>query len=164
MISDWYANIVVMTIKVQATKCIYMINIFDEAEMLFCRVKKELSTCVVLTGADPKRPWRTHSSKEKLLRIDNELKRHHEKASEVITPLPDCDMTDLVKECQQEGRESSGVGADRLRDTVNAAKRIFPTSSTGKSITPQPLLFYQMHMTQSLKMFLHKITLSCYTY
>lgn len=103
-----------------------MINIFDEAEMLFCRVKKELSTCVVLTGADPKRPWRTHSSKEKLLRIDNELKRHHEKASEVITPLPDCDMTDLVKECQQEGRESSGVGADRLRDTVNAAKKNLP--------------------------------------
>ncbi|KAI8430858.1 hypothetical protein MSG28_001000 [Choristoneura fumiferana] len=77
--------------------------------------------------------------KEKLLRIDNELKRHHEKASEVIAPLAECDMSDLVKECQQETRDSLRVGADRLRDTVDAAKKNLPNFQYRKICSGQYL-------------------------
>ncbi|KAM3968704.1 uncharacterized protein ACR2FA_013001 [Aphomia sociella] len=89
------------------------------------RIKRGDSN-VVFTGSDPKRPWRTHSSKEKLFRIDSELKRHHEKATQMITPLTDGDMKDLVKECQQQSLALSTIPADRLRDTVDAAKKILP--------------------------------------
>ncbi|XP_052752671.1 uncharacterized protein LOC128201080 [Galleria mellonella] len=79
-----------------------------------------------LPTSDPKRPWRTHSSKEKLFRIDSELKRHHEKATELITPLADSDMKDLVMECQKQTFTACAVTADRLRDTVDSAKKNLP--------------------------------------
>lgn len=89
-------------------------------------MKKEFSENIVLTGQDPKRPWRTHSNKEKLHRIDGELKRHLEKSSQLIVPLADDDMKKLVKECQEETRAAPPVGINRLRDTVDAAKKNLP--------------------------------------
>ncbi|XP_053623706.1 uncharacterized protein LOC128682829 isoform X2 [Plodia interpunctella] len=90
------------------------------------KVKKENAESVILTGPDPKRPWRTNSNKEKLLRIDSELKRHHEKSSDMITPMPENEMMELVKECREETLESPHVGAERLRDTVDAAMKNLP--------------------------------------
>ncbi|XP_063618167.1 uncharacterized protein LOC134791067 [Cydia splendana] len=89
------------------------------------RAKKEYKESV-LSGADPMRPWRTHTSKEKLLRIDNELKRHHEVGSQAIAPMADGDMRDLVKECQEETQLSAKISAERLRDSVDSAKRNLP--------------------------------------
>lgn len=90
------------------------------------RAKKEVSDSIVLTGSDPKRPWRTNSSKEKLLRIENELKRHLEKASDKIIPMADGEMKELVKECHEESRDARPVTTDRLRNTVDAAKKNLP--------------------------------------
>lgn len=75
------------------------------------------------TILDPKRPWRTNSNKEKLVRIDCELKQHHDKASHLITPMDTEDMQELVKTCRAETLVAPPVLGDRLRDTVNAAKR-----------------------------------------
>ncbi|XP_028174213.1 uncharacterized protein LOC114362855 [Ostrinia furnacalis] len=83
------------------------------------RAKKDAADSIVLSGSDPKRPWRTNSSKEKLLRIENELKRHIEKASDKITPLNDGDMKELVKECQEENL--------RIRDYDNVRRFLTPS-------------------------------------
>nr|XP_013189249.1 unnamed protein product [Amyelois transitella] len=90
------------------------------------KAKKENSDSVILTGPDPKRPWRTNSSKEKLLRIDSELKRHHEKSLDMIIPMPESEMKELVSECQEETLTAPPVGAERLRDTVEAAMKYLP--------------------------------------
>ncbi|VVD05136.1 unnamed protein product [Leptidea sinapis] len=66
------------------------------------RAKKEITGSLALTGPDPKRPWRTNSSKELLLRIDNDLKRHSEKADQAIAPMGDSELRDLIIECQDE--------------------------------------------------------------
>ncbi|CAG4955071.1 unnamed protein product [Colias eurytheme] len=107
------------------------------------RAKKELAESLVVTVPDPKRPWRTQSSKEKLLRIDNDLKRHLEKASQAIAPIGDNEMRDLVRECQEETMNSPPVGADRLRETVDEARRNLPNflykkiqNSTATDILP----------------------------
>lgn len=86
------------------------------------RIKKQHSQ----TDNDPKKPWRTNTNKEKLLRIDSDLKRHHEKSSEMIRPLADGDMKNLVRECQEETRTALPVAAERLVETVNAAKKNLP--------------------------------------
>ncbi|CAB3225629.1 unnamed protein product [Arctia plantaginis] len=91
------------------------------------RVKKQvLDSVTTLTTQDPKRPWRTHTSKEKLLRIEGELKRHLEKSSQFIHPLGEDEMQDLIKECRDESRLSPSIGLNRLRDTVIAAKKNLP--------------------------------------
>ncbi|XP_038216561.1 uncharacterized protein LOC119835667 [Zerene cesonia] len=107
------------------------------------RAKKEISESLLVTVPDPKRPWRTQSSKEKLLRIDNDLKRHLEKASQAIAPIGDNEMRDLVRECQEETMNSPPVGADRLRETVDEARRSLPNfqykniqNSTATDILP----------------------------
>ncbi|XP_035458560.2 uncharacterized protein LOC118281865 [Spodoptera frugiperda] len=108
------------------------------------RAKKVNSESVLMTSADPKRPWRTNSNKEKLLRVDSELKRHVEKSSEMIVPLPENEMQDLVKACREEGNVAPAVGSNRLRETVDAAKKNLPHfqykkiyNSTATSIMPQ---------------------------
>ncbi|PZC80033.1 hypothetical protein B5X24_HaOG215502 [Helicoverpa armigera] len=113
------------------------------------RAKKLNARNVIVTGADPKRPWRTNSSKEKLLRVDLELKRHQEKSTEMIVPLADNDMQDLVKECREEWRVAPAVGPSRLRDTVDAAKKNLPHfqykkihNTTATSIMPQAHAFH----------------------
>lgn len=99
---------------------------------------------MLLSGADPKRPWRTNSSKEKLHRVDSELKRHMEKAAQLVVPLADHEMQNLVQECRDEGRVAPSVGANRLRDTVEAARKNLPNfqyknieNSTATSIMPR---------------------------
>ncbi|XP_050361463.1 uncharacterized protein LOC126780795 isoform X3 [Nymphalis io] len=77
-------------------------------------------------NADPKRPWRTNSSREKLLRVDIELKQHRERAIQAVTPLEEDQMKDLVKECQEETLVSRPIGADRLRETVEEARKNLP--------------------------------------
>ncbi|KAJ8737647.1 hypothetical protein PYW08_000242 [Mythimna loreyi] len=106
------------------------------------RAKKENAE-KILAGSDPKRPWRTNSNKEKLLRVDSELKRHLEKSSQVIVPLAEQEMQELVRECNDEGRVAPAVGANRLRDTVDAAKKNLPhfqykkiSNTTATSIMP----------------------------
>lgn len=122
----------------------YNINII----FIIYRAKKAAENGLV-TGADPKRPWRTNSNKEKLLRVDNELKRHLEKSSQMIVPLVEQDMQDLVKQCKDEGRVAPAVGASRLRDTVDAAKKNLPhfqykhiSNTTATSIMPQAHVFH----------------------
>ncbi|KAJ8737193.1 hypothetical protein PYW07_000464 [Mythimna separata] len=119
------------------------------------RAKKENAE-KVLDGTDPKRPWRTNSNKEKLLRVDSELKRHLEKSSQVIVPLAEQVMQELVKECNDEGRVAPAVGANRLRDTVDAAKKNLPqfqykkiANSTATSIMPQAHAFHAKPTTPS---------------
>ncbi|XP_059055174.1 uncharacterized protein LOC131849185 [Achroia grisella] len=90
------------------------------------RLKKDHFELVVLTGSDPKRPWRTYSNKEKLFRIDSQLKRHYEKATQMITPLAESDMKDLVNECQKETDTTALITVERVRDTVDAAKKTLP--------------------------------------
>ncbi|CAH0703537.1 unnamed protein product [Spodoptera exigua] len=106
--------------------------------------KKANSESVLMTSADDKRPWRTNSSKEKLFRVDSELKRHMKKSSQMIVPLPEHEMQHLVKECREEGSVAPAVGANRLRETVDAAKKNLPNfqykkiyNSTATSIMPQ---------------------------
>ncbi|KAH9628008.1 hypothetical protein HF086_017983 [Spodoptera exigua] len=108
------------------------------------RSKKANSESVLMTSADDKRPWRTNSSKEKLFRVDSELKRHMKKSSQMIVPLPEHEMQHLVKECREEGSVAPAVGANRLRETVDAAKKNLPNfqykkiyNSTATSIMPQ---------------------------
>ncbi|XP_047543834.1 uncharacterized protein LOC125075975 [Vanessa atalanta] len=77
-------------------------------------------------AADPKRPWRTNSSRDKLLRVDIELKQHRARAIQAVTPLEEEKMKDLVKECQEETLVSRPIGADRLRETVEEARKNLP--------------------------------------
>ncbi|XP_046976911.1 uncharacterized protein LOC124542983 [Vanessa cardui] len=79
-----------------------------------------------LNAADPKRPWRTNSSRDKLLRVDIELKQHRARAIQAVTPLEEEKMKDLVKECQEETLVSRPIGADRLRETVEEARKNLP--------------------------------------
>lgn len=79
-----------------------------------------------LISSDPKRPWRTNSCREKLLRVDLELKQYKEKTDQVITPLEEHKMKDLVKECQEESSVACPIGADRLRETVEEARKNLP--------------------------------------
>ncbi|CAH2209038.1 jg27198 [Pararge aegeria aegeria] len=101
-------------------------------------------THVNISTADPKRPWRTNSNKEKLLRIENELKNHIEKSATTITPMDEQQMKDLVKECLEETLISPPVNSNRLRDTVDEARRNLPNfqyrtieNSTATTILPQ---------------------------
>lgn len=117
---------------------------------MLLRAKKANSEGVVLGGADPKRPWRTNSSKEKLLRVDSEIKRHLEKSAQMIVPLADDEMQDLLKECREEGRVAPPVGSNRLRDTVDAAKKNLPNfqykkidNTTATAIMPQAHAYNQ---------------------
>lgn len=81
----------------------------------------------LLTGPDSKRPWRINSNREKLLRIDGELKRHHEKASQLIHPMAEDEIKDLIKECEETIRVApSAVTSDTLRLTIEAAKKNLP--------------------------------------
>ncbi|XP_045784279.1 uncharacterized protein LOC123880277 [Maniola jurtina] len=88
------------------------------------RVKKAID--LNLNAVDPKRPWRTNSNKEKLLRIENELKHHIEKSSSAITPMDEQEMTELVQVCREETMTSQPVGANRMRETVDEARRNLP--------------------------------------
>ncbi|KOB76510.1 Uncharacterized protein OBRU01_01738 [Operophtera brumata] len=94
-------------------------------ELLFeCRrAKKECNDDLAQKIIDPKRPWRTNSNKEKLVRIDCELKQHHDKATDLLTPMDTEDMQELVKTCRAETLLAPPILGDRLRETVNAAKK-----------------------------------------
>ncbi|CAK1588780.1 unnamed protein product [Parnassius mnemosyne] len=87
------------------------------------RTKKE---CIEENSADVKRPWRTNSSKEKLLRIDVDLKRHLERGADLIGPLTDTDMQELVKTCLEKNAKSGPISADRLRETIDEARINLP--------------------------------------
>ncbi|XP_032526534.2 uncharacterized protein LOC116777222 [Danaus plexippus] len=109
------------------------------------RAKKEMKLeNIISTVADPKRPWRIHTNKEKLLRIDNELKQHKEKSTIAITPLEENVMRDLIKKCQEESLTAPCVGPDKLRETVDEARRCLPNfqykkieNSTATAILPE---------------------------
>ncbi|CAG9558431.1 unnamed protein product [Danaus chrysippus] len=109
------------------------------------RAKKEMkSENIISTVADPKRPWRIHSNKEKLLRIDSELKQHKEKSTNAIKPMEENDMKDLIKKCQEEALTAPRVGQDKLRETVDEARRCLPNfqykkieNSTATAILPE---------------------------
>lgn len=95
-------------------------------------------------NTDPKRPWQTNSSKEKLLRIDCDLKRHLGRASELVEPLAEGDMQRLVMSCREYAKKSPSVGADRLRETVDEARRNLPNfqyrkvdNTTATAILPE---------------------------
>ncbi|XP_048485801.1 uncharacterized protein LOC105393543 [Plutella xylostella] len=75
------------------------------------------------SSEDAARPWRTHSSRERLLRVDLELRRHHEKASQLITALPDEEMKDLVKQCEAEPNLTKPM---TIRAVVDEAKKNLP--------------------------------------
>lgn len=75
---------------------------------------------------DSNRPWRIHSNKEKLNRIENELKRHRDRASLSITPMEEEKMNDLLSDCREEASGAGVVAADRLRETVDEAMRNLP--------------------------------------
>lgn len=79
-----------------------------------------------MISTDPKRPWRTNSCREKLLRVDLELKQYKEKTDQVIRPLEENKMKDLVKECQEESSVVPPIGANRLRETVEEARKNLP--------------------------------------
>ena len=92
---------------------------------------------------DSNRPWRTNSNREKLNRIENELKRHRDRATLSITPMEEEKMNDLLSECREEGRGAGPVGADRLRETVDEAMKNLPNfqykniqNSTATAIFP----------------------------
>lgn len=87
------------------------------------RVKKQVADKVISSATDSKRPWRTNSNKEKLLRINIELKQHHDRASQILTPLDEGTMISLIRDCKQESATAPKVAADRLRDTVDEAKK-----------------------------------------
>ncbi|CAH2034195.1 unnamed protein product, partial [Iphiclides podalirius] len=94
--------------------------------------------------ADPKRPWRTNSCREKLLRVDCDLKRHLGRAADMIEPLNEGDMQQLVKSCREDVQKTPPVGADRLRETVDEARRSLPNfqyrrvdNTTATSILPE---------------------------
>lgn len=90
------------------------------------RAKKEYSERTISTETDPKRPWRTHSNREKLLRINNELKHHHDKGSQKICPLDESTMRKLVQECEEEAQVASKIPATKLRETIDDAKKNLP--------------------------------------
>ncbi|XP_023940849.1 uncharacterized protein LOC112047821 [Bicyclus anynana] len=97
-----------------------------------------------LDAADPKRPWRTNSNKEKLLRIENELKQHIEKSITTTAPMDEQQMKELVKHCREETSSFPPVNPNRLRETVDEAKRNLPNfqyriieNSTATTILPQ---------------------------
>ncbi|KAL4717701.1 hypothetical protein ACJJTC_000850 [Scirpophaga incertulas] len=90
------------------------------------RTRKELATGIVLSGTDPKKPWRINSTKEKLIQIDHEIKRHNEKAYDMITPLTEGEMKELVNECRETHFNSAPIPICTLRSTVEAAKKSLP--------------------------------------
>lgn len=90
------------------------------------RAKKIYSERTLSTETDPKRPWRTHSNKERLLRINNELKHHHDKGSQKICPLDESTMKNLVQECEEEAQVASKIPASKLRETIDEAKKNLP--------------------------------------
>lgn len=90
------------------------------------RAEKAYRARTISTDSDPKRPWRTHSNREKLLRINNELKHHHDKGSQMICPLDESTMRNLVLECEEEARVTSKVSATKLRETIDDAKKNLP--------------------------------------
>lgn len=77
---------------------------------------------MITNDEDPKRPWRTHSCKEKLLRIDNEIKRHDEKASEPIKPLQEGHLTELITECNEERVRFPSIHPSRVNQAVEETK------------------------------------------
>lgn len=61
------------------------------------------------------------------MRINNELKRHHEKSSDAITPLPEFEMKNLVEQCLEISDQAPLlVSQEKLRDGVNSAMRDLP--------------------------------------
>ena len=141
-IAQTYIHYCTSVLVPKPTKFLVLIGTF------FYRAKKTNAEKVIFTGTDPKRPWRTNSNKEKLLRVDSELKRHQEKSSQMIVPLAEQEMQDLVRECKDEGRVAPAVGANRLRDTVDAAKKNLPHfqykqiyNTTATAILPQAHAF-----------------------
>ncbi|XP_068619488.1 uncharacterized protein [Battus philenor] len=95
-------------------------------------------------STDPNKPWRTNSNKEKLLRINCDIERHLKKSTDLIVPLADVDMQQLVKNCEEESRNSTQVGAERLCETVDEARRNLPNfqyrivdNSTATAILPE---------------------------
>lgn len=90
------------------------------------RAKKIYNERTLSTETDPKRPWRTHSNKERLLRINNELKHHHDKGSHKICPLDENIMKKLVQECEEEAQVASKIPATKLRETIDEAKKNLP--------------------------------------
>ncbi|XP_022118541.1 uncharacterized protein LOC110995597 [Pieris rapae] len=89
------------------------------------RAKKQLPENV-FSGPDPKRPWRTQSCKEKLMRIDNDIKRLLEKSNQSIDPLKEEEMQDLLNECREETLRNPPVNPDRLRESVDEARKNLP--------------------------------------
>ncbi|KAJ2954364.1 hypothetical protein O0L34_g2626 [Tuta absoluta] len=75
---------------------------------------------------DPKRPWRTHSNQERLLRINNELRHHHEMASTCVVPLEETVIKSLIQEGEEANRSSPAVTGDKLREVVDSAKKHLP--------------------------------------
>ncbi|KAI5636440.1 hypothetical protein NE865_10860 [Phthorimaea operculella] len=107
------------------------------------RCTEVISSDVTAPVTDPKRPWRTHSNKERLLRVNNELKRHHEMGSQCIVPLEDTVIKSLIQEGEEVNRSSPAVPGEKLRDVVDSAKRNLPNfqyknleNSTATSILP----------------------------
>ncbi|XP_030023961.1 uncharacterized protein LOC115442900 [Manduca sexta] len=89
------------------------------------KAKKQFSRCTEIISPDPNKPWRTHSNKEKLLCIDNELKRHIQKAGDMTEPLSKEVMENLVKECREQNNDQPVI-TTRLRETVDEAKKNLP--------------------------------------
>lgn len=90
------------------------------------RAKKAYNERIISTESDPKRPWRTHSNKERLLRINNELKHHHDKGFQKICPLDESTMRKLVQECKEEAQVASKIPVTKLRETIDEAKKNLP--------------------------------------
>lgn len=97
---------------------------------------------------DPKRPWRTNSVKERLLRIENDLKRHFERGNDVIKPMDDGDMRDLVRNCEEESLVTTAVGKDRLRETVEEARRNLPNFQFRVDNTTATAILPEAHVIQ----------------
>lgn len=93
---------------------------------LFYRAKRAYNERTISTESDPKRPWRIHSNKERLLRINNELKHHHDQGSQMICPLDEGTMKILVLECEEEARTTSKVQATKIHETIDEAKKNLP--------------------------------------
>ncbi|CAG5008317.1 unnamed protein product [Parnassius apollo] len=93
---------------------------------LLSEEKRTKQECIEENTADVKRPWRINSSKEKLLRIDGDLKRHLERGADLIEPLTDTDMQELVKTCLETNAKSGPINADLLRETIDDARMNLP--------------------------------------
>ncbi|GBP89953.1 hypothetical protein EVAR_63747_1 [Eumeta japonica] len=86
------------------------------------------------SDTDGKRPRRTNSMQEQVLRVDNELQYHHDKGSQSITPLPEEQIQLLIKECLERNSKGSPISGARLKEVVEQAKKSLPKFQYKKKI------------------------------